>query len=704
MAQLTKEQEILINAPLKGSIFLHGESGSGKSTSGVQRMLHLIDSGYPADSILVLVPQRSLAHPYYTAIHSPGFSAGGQPAILTFGGLAQRMVSLFWSVVAKSAGFKKPTVPPKFLTLETAQYYLAAIVDPLFQKGYFESVTIDPNRLYSQVLDNLNKSAVVGFPPAEIGQRLTDAWSGKPTQITIYEQAQECALLFRDFCYQNNLLDFSLQLTVFCKFLWPSLICRKYLQNTYQHLIYDNIEEDIPVAHDLVTDWLPELETALLILDSDAGFRTFLGADPVSAHQLGSLCSGSMHFKTPLLKKPEMQDLEESLSASIFNRTKPEKKMQNENPFSIESFRFYPEAIEWSALEIRKLLDGLSINPGEIAILTPFLSDSLRFAFSASMTKAGIPFTTYRPSRSLRDEPIVQAVLTLVKLANPSWESVPSKQAVRNAFLSSIDGCDMVRADLLSQMLFSPGAAPGFLKPFEPVKPEMQARITYQVGERYEQLRGWLNSNLDQGDEELDHWISRLFGEVLSQPGFGIHSDFEAAALVSRLIESCRKFKTGIITTREKSHQFGKEYIRVLETGILAAQSLSTWVEQSATDSVFLSPAFSFLMSNRPVKVQFWLDIGSQGWWSRLDQPLTQPYVLNRNWERVRKWRDEDEFLSNQRSLLRVTSGLLRRCREHVYMCTVGLNEQGLEERGALVMAVQDLLRRQGMLRGAKNV
>ena len=208
MTNLTEEQGIIVRAPLQGSIFLQGKAGTGKTTAGVNRMLHLVQSGCAADSILVMVPQRSLAQDYYTAVHHPDYPAAGHPSILTFGGLAQRMVSLFWPVIAKAAGFKKPTKPPKFLTLETAQYYLAGIVEPLVEKGYFDSVTIDPNRLYSQILDNLNKSAVVGFPPTEIASRLTEAWVGKPTQVTIYEQAQECALLFRNFCFQHNLLDF----------------------------------------------------------------------------------------------------------------------------------------------------------------------------------------------------------------------------------------------------------------------------------------------------------------------------------------------------------------------------------------------------------------------------------------------------------------------------------------------------------------
>ena len=80
------------------------------------------------------------------------------------GGLARRVCDLFWPVAAEAAGFAHPDQPPVFLSLETSQYYMAHIVRPLLDEGYFESVTMDRNRMYSQILDNLNKAAIVGFP------------------------------------------------------------------------------------------------------------------------------------------------------------------------------------------------------------------------------------------------------------------------------------------------------------------------------------------------------------------------------------------------------------------------------------------------------------------------------------------------------------------------------------------------------------
>ena len=243
------------------------------------------------------------------------------------------------------------------------------------------------------------------------------------------------------------------------------------------------------------------------------------------------------------------------------------------------------------------------------------------------------------------------------------------------------------------------------LNPFNTLKPEMQDRITFLVGEQYEILRTWLTENKEMASSEPDHWFSRLYGEVLSQPGFGFHDDFNAAAVVSHLIDSCRKFRYIYIPSSDRSAtNAGREYIRVLENGILAAQSYSTQNMRESLDTVFLGPAFSFLMRNKPVAYQFWLDIGSQGWWARLDQPLTHPYVLSRNWQPGQQWTDIDEYSANLQSLTRLTSGLLRRCREHVYLCSVSINERGMEERGQLILALQSIQRLRAKNEGGNNV
>src|SRR5215510_4025379 len=221
MPDLSPSQLQIIESPLDLKLFVSGPAGTGKTTVGVERMRYLLAQGVPGESILMLTPQRTMLEPYLDLLYSPERSAGGEVTSATMGGLARRMVDLFWPIAAEAAGFARPEQPPVFLSLETAQYYMAHIVRPLLDEGYFESVTIDRNRLYSQIIDNLSKAAVIGFPYTEISSRLDSAYFGDPAQRRVYADAQDCANRFRQYCLDHNLLDFSLVTEVFANILWP---------------------------------------------------------------------------------------------------------------------------------------------------------------------------------------------------------------------------------------------------------------------------------------------------------------------------------------------------------------------------------------------------------------------------------------------------------------------------------------------------
>jgi hypothetical protein len=133
----------------------------------------------------------------------------------------------------------------------------------------------------------------------------------------------------------------------------------------------------------------------------------------------------------------------------------------------------------------------------------------------------------------------------------------------------------------------------------------------------------------------------------------------------------------------------------MLQEGVIAAQYLESWKAENE-ESVLVAPAHTFLMMNRPVTVQFWLDVGSSGWYERLDQPLTHPQVLSREWPVGRQWTFADEEQTNQQTMARLVSGLLHRCREKIYLGISSLGESGFEQRGELLRAFQRVLQEQG--------
>ncbi|NMC47466.1 MAG: hypothetical protein GYA52_11635 [Chloroflexi bacterium] len=689
----TAQQELL-DSPIPGHIALNGPFKSGKTTVAIARMLQISAHCNPFGRLLVLVPQLSLAEKYRQAVLEAQFPAGNPPTITTLAGLSRQFIQLYWPLIQGRAGFNTHSSRPTFLNMETAQYFMGQVCQPFLDKKYFLEIRIDRARLFSQILDTMNKAALVGYALEETAPRLKAAWTGENIREKHYEQSQECALAFRAFCLQNNVLDYSLQVELFRRFILQDVSLQKDFFNTYTFLIADNLEEDVPVLHDLILDLDDNIPSMLLISDQHAGYRSFLGADATSAARLATICQQHVTFNEQFDIAEDIKAFNTSLMRCILKKETRQLPPVARAAYTLQNVPFYPDMVDAVCQTIQKLVTEQHQSPGQIAVLSPYLPDSLKFALAQKLSVAGIPFISSRPSRTLADEPITRTMLVFAKAAHPHWKLPIQVEELRLAIMTVFPQCDILRAALLAENSLTDGNR---LDPFTDIPAFTRDRISHQIGNQYDELVQWIETyRLKQEILPLDIFLSQLFGEKLAQPGFGLHEDVDKATVLNNLIRSIHDFRTTFAALAEAQQvDVNQMYIQTLQNGLLPSRH-ALWNEQ--TDAVLISPAFTFLMKNRSVKYQFWLDIGSMGWWERLDQPLTHPYVLNRNWSVERRWTDAEEYQANQASLARLVEGLLERCESHVYLYAVGLNQACINQSSPLLSAMQLFLKR---LRGA---
>ena len=737
-------EHILPLIQANNKLYLTGPFGSGKTTLAIERIRWLLtQERVRGDDILVLTPQRTLAEPYYTVLRSATMPSGAPVRVTTLAGLARHAVELYWPLLATVANFADAQREPTFLNLETSQYHMARFVDVAIDRGEFDGIRIEHNRVVSQVLDNLNKAALQGFTIDDAYARLelaVPSGEQRTARLNALQAARRISHEFRDLCKEKTLLDFSLQVDLFMRQVLTNDWSRVHLFRSHRHIIFDNVEEDTTSAHQLLLQWLPQLDSALLIADTNAGFRLFLGADPQGITALEKVCDAhfaleTSHFMEPALVqlservvqtvgvRPPMQPMPETSVEGYFTEQDPflsthETKAQeavdtetimvsdNNEPTTAEAsalivptvgFRFFPQMIDWAVAEIQRLVNEEGIPPGEIAILAPFVSDALRFSLQTRLAEADIASTTHRPSRALDNEPAARTLLTLAKLAHPHWGMRPAAADVTLALSLTIEGLDPVRAHLLSRIIYPERRPTIELGRFGELVTGMQERITYTLGESADRLREWLYAYRANPDlVPLDQFFARLFGELLSQPGFGFRDDRDAARIANQLVESARNFRWALENVAEEDEQIelyaqlGREYVGLVEQGALGALYAPGW--RPIEEAVFIAPAYTFLMRNRAVTVQFWLDIGSNGWWERLYQPLTHPYVLSQRWPATEPWSDMAEFSKRQETMSRLLLGLIHRCRRSIYLGISDYSESGFEQRGALLMLVNRLL------------
>ena len=687
-------------------LFLTGPYGSGKTTQAIAHIRALLTRERTrGDDILVLLPQTTQSRPYRAALRGPTAPPGPPVKLTTISGLAREAVELYWPLIAPGAGFRDPHREPTFLNLETAQYHMRALVEAAINQGDFDGLRVDDNRIISQVLDNLSKAALHGFTIDQAYARLelaVPSGEQRTMRLNALRAAQQVTHAYRALCLEQSLVDFSLQTELFRRHILTNDWSRTHLLRSRRHLVVDNVEEQNALVHDLIRQWLPYLESALILHDEDAGYRLFLGADPQGAAALADLCDAIIRSELPATVAPALRATADRVNRALAAAPRP--ALSNGDPpahalvIPDETPRFYPQMVNWVVKQVVALVKQEGVAPGEIAIVAPFVNNALRFTLQTGLERAGIRSTTHRPSRALQDEPAARCLLTLAHIAHPLWGMALPHADVVMALQLAIRRLDPIRAALLTHIVYPARKQTIELHPFAGLNADMQRRITFAAGEAYDLLRDWLYAYRAESEVlPLDQFFARLFGEVLSRPGFGFHDDYDAARIANQLIESARNFRWALQESalREPepalAQRAGEAYVQLVTSGAFGA--LYAPLQQEPQDAVFIAPAYTFLMRNRSVAVQFWLDIGSSGWWERLYQPLTHPHVLTRHWPDTQPWTDLDEFQTRQEVMRRVLLGLIRRTTQRIYLGISQYAENGMEQQGPMLHLINRILR-----------
>jgi hypothetical protein len=722
--QLTSLQQRIVSFPRDGggSLFLRGLPGTGKSIAMLGRLAALLREGRRPYEILVLVPQRAQSDRYEKMLAQLQAPTRGGVEIVTFYSLAQRAVGLFWPLIAGVAGFRFPDREPTFLTIETTQYFMWRLVEPLMtREGYFSSLIIRRGRLLSQLIDNLNKSALVGFDHTDIYRRLKGAWPGDAERVNNFWQAQDCAIRFRQYCLEHNVLDFSLVTELYHRYMLSHPVYQRYFRARYRHLLVDNLEENVPVAHDLVLWAMQQCRSTVLAYDEGGGHRIFLGADARGALEIGERCSEQLTMEQLMEPTADPLALANTVCrslrldyAALPAKGSAKRAILGQGP---DEGRYWISMVRWVVEQIAALV-GKGTPASQIAIIAPYVNEVMRFTIQEQLARRGISLYLLRPSTPFRQDPVVRALLTLAVLSHPQWRSSapgePQPLPVEDVSLMleiALEGLDPIRARHLAQAalpqsestLRDLSGADSDAHPEGGRSQEELGRlwkiVGYQVRQRYETLRVWLETYAQNEPDPLDIFLSRLFGDLLSQPGYGFAGKPDRARAYGRLVESALKFRSAVALDESTAQpglteqDVAREYVELIMGGIASAEYLLDWPEPDQ-DAIILATAYAYLTRDLRSQVQFWIDLGSDGWWNRPYQPLTHPHVLSRHWPVGQVWTDVDEERSRREALGRVIQGLAARCTRGVYLATSELGLGGEEQTGRLQRIMLTVLTR----------
>ena len=353
------------------------------------------------------------------------------------------------------------------------------------------------------------------------------------------------------------------------------------------------------------------------------------------------------------------------------------------------------DSLSWTAETAASLIREEGLPPSQVVMLAPVVGNALRFTLERKLRAQGLEMFTHRPSRMLKDEPAVQALLALSCLAHPHWRIPVDAVAKRIVLQSTMRGLEGWRAHSLVQVWNSR------FQPFMSYPATLQERIGNRFGIRFDALRLWLQDyHNEERYDPLDVFLARLYDELLTSPGFSFGQSADATRIAHQLMRSAHHFRLLLeeIGFRDDATdnpfllrgESGKIYLEMVQAGLIGGLHLP--FNNPPERAVVLASAYNFIMQGYRVEHQFWLDANHQSWGHRMLQPLTHPYVLEPSWRATDIWRDEDEDRISTLKIRRILIGLLRRTGRKVHVAVSAFGETGHDQKGPLIRALNSML------------
>lgn len=669
-----------------GTIFLIGSAGTGKSTALRGRLLHLLQQGEPAYTVLALVNQPEHEQAFLDTLHQSGIGSYSDLKVHTYATLAREMVELFWPLVARSAGFARPFQPPTFLSYDLAQLMMWDLVTQRLAQGAFAELRLRPQQIVSQVLDSLNRAADNNLTLAAATQRLLETWRAEENNLRYLREVEAIAEAFRQECQQNSLLDLSLVIDVFSRQVVNHPEFYTYFSERFRHMLVDNVEEQTPAGQQFVRKLMGATQSTTIVYDSGGGYRRFLSADPTLAQRFRQECQTIIEFKESFTSTPAMTQLANQVESQLLNTHRPAGEAEQAIQDLI-SRRYRREMLLELPQHLHQLLsDGVA--PRDIAIVGPYLDGALRYNLTQALREAGIPFRILRRRSSPREEPRVRAWLTWLALAHPSWNIHPAPYDVVEALTLSIAGLDPARANLLVEQVYEPGIPA--LHPMDKVSERLRERIGPDWSGRYERLRQWLSEQ--SGQHPPDNFLYRLFNELLARPPFQPEPDLAGAAVCDWLVRTATRLRDAAKPMGLRDYaDIGRALINGINQGLVTADPPELG-DPPDPEGVTIATVYAYLLAGEPVRYQVWLEAAAGGWWDIPRQPLSNAFVLAESYDTEQPWTMAEDFHIRNELLSRIVRGLTARCRDGIILATSDLDRRGQRQDSPLWRALQPVL------------
>ncbi|MFB8791227.1 MAG: recombinase family protein [Potamolinea sp.] len=651
-------------------------------------------------------------------------------------GFFQDEVMLFWPLLIQRLNLRAQF--PLRLRPETEEELATHLWRKELDQGLVKLPGANESARVRRLLDLLQLAAVSGIPIEDIPTILLQGMPEEEGTPELWECMGKLLLDWRGWCLERGLLTYGIICDLYGRYLLPDETYQQHLQQRYQAVLADDVDDYPAIARDLFECLLDRGAVGAFTYNPDGKVRLGLNADPHYLEGLAARCQ--VETLTPLpncsLADSLGEVIVEIVSESMFMPTIPQ---------SVQSIITISRAqlLRQTAQVIIEGVKSGKVQPQEIAIIAPGLDAIARYTLTEILSREGIAVAPLNDQRPLVSSPLIRGLLTLLALVYPGLGRLVDRDAVAEMLVvlsqkqedlaTFRDGApnppesyqggnspspiqtshiDPVRAGLLADHCYSPDQENPRLLSVESF-PRWD-RLGHRASSAYLDIVQWLEVQRAQQEQRLipscvvvlDRAIQKFLwnGSQLpydqlsalrelmetAQHYWEVDGRLRVDLKVSRLkVVSLAASKDKLQPVKEPSaNQTIAQFIQMLRRGAITANPYPVRrVAPAAVNAVTMATIFQYRANRSFHRWHFWLDASSSLWLSGGAATLFGANLFLKEWS-GRPWTEEDKIKADNDRLQRILRDLLGRAGEQVYLCHSELAVNGTDQNGPLLNLV----------------
>lgn len=555
----------------------------------------LIDSNFRSKNIMLLVPNNATKLNYESKIH---FEFSEELNITTYISFVKKELIKFWPIITNKCNkIKKEAVSPTFISSSLTDYILNnKIKQKRNLEGYFEDLTCTNKNISMSISTNINKAALSLIDFNTIGEKIYLSKKNRDSIMKFsYSQMNEIINYYIDTLLQSAMLDNSLSIYLYNKYLLQDESYIEYLKLQIEYLVVESLESCSTAEVDFINLVQGYSENTYLFFNKTRDYSVFNNID-------------MEYIQEKLINKyKEDMDIVKH-SIEIEDLFSLDTKLELN-----DSSQLYGEMIDEVSNKIINLYEK-GINLNDIAIISPINNTILDYQITNKLKDNNIDVFNVKKDRKIIDYPYSNALLVATCIFYEYTQYIKEEEYI--SFIEILLNVNRVKA-------------------FKIYKNK-------EENEDLNELLDYIETKKTKGLKISEFLIQFYIDKMLN-----LKYGRENVNICKNIIHESEVFtdnisKLGLDYEKEKEQIF----IEALKSSINDYYAVAELQQLSDSNQVVISTPYSYISYNMDRPIQIWVDIGSNAWNMKIEKDISNVIVLRKSFKENRIYTDimEDQY------------------------------------------------------------